>query len=273
MRWFFRRRLINLSWLILACVLLLFAYVVAESQLYITQFFTGWVLLATIFVLIALNLRKKLPMLPVGSVAAWVQLHIYLGLFGIVAYWVHTGTLVPNGFIEMALGVLFLLVTISGILGLILSRVLPQRLTRQGENVLYERILGFGAQMLREVEKLVMQAATEHNSTTIPEFYQSRLRSFFLKPRNFWAHVLQSKVPMHRLDRQIEAIEQYIDSDEKEILGGIAQLVEAKNGLDYQYAAQSLLKRWLFVHIPLTYAMLLLAIAHGVLVYAYGGAN
>lgn len=273
MRWFRRRHLINTFWLLLACCLLLFANYAAESQLYITQFFTGWVLLAAILGLIALNIRKKLPILPLGTVAAWVQLHIYLGLFGVVAYWLHTGTLVPNGFTEATLGVLFLLVTVSGILGLILSRVLPQRLTRQGENVLYERIPGFGAQLLREVENLVMQAASEHNSITIPEFYQSRLRSFFLKPRNFWAHVVQSKVPLHRLDRQMEAVERYLDTDEKEIMAGIAQRVEAKNGLDYQYAAQSLLKRWLFVHIPLTYAMLLLAIAHIVLVYAYGRAN
>ena len=262
-----------MSWLLLACGLLLFAGAVAESQLYITQFFTGWVLLAGILGLIALNLRKKLPILPVGSVAAWVQLHIYLGLFGIVAYWVHTGTLVPNGFIETLLGALFLLVSASGILGLMLSRVLPQRLTRQGEIVLYERIPGFAVQLLREVEKLVMQAASEHNSTAIPEFYRSRLRCFFLKPRNFWAHVLQSNVPLHRLDRQMAAVDRYLDAGEKEILEGIAQRVEAKNGLDYQYAAQSLLKRWLFVHIPLTYAMLLLAVAHIVLVYAYGGAD
>jgi len=272
MRWFFRRRLINTSWLLLGCVLLLFAFAVAKSQLYITQFFTGWVLLATILGLTALNLRKKLPILPLGTVAAWLQLHIYLGLFAIFAYWVHAGALVPGGFVEVALGALFLLVAVSGILGLILSRVLPQRLTRQGENVLYERIPGFGAQLLREVEELVMVAASEHNSTTIPEFYQSQLRAFFLKPRNFWAHVLQSSVPLHRLDRQMEAVKRYLDTNEKEIMQGIAQRVEAKNGLDYQYAAQSLLKRWLFVHIPLTYGMLLLAIAHVVLVYAFGGA-
>ena len=47
--------------------------------------------------------------------------------------------------------------------------------------------------------------------------------------------------------------------------------MKKKNELDYQYALQGVLKGWLFIHIPLTYGMLLLAITHLVLAYAFSG--
>ena len=41
--------------------------------------------------------------------------------------------------------------------------------------------------------------------------------------------------------------------------------------LPFQYASQRLLKLWLFVHIPLTYSLLVWTVAHIVLVFAYSG--
>ena len=48
---------------------------------------------------------------------------------------------------------------------------------------------------------------------------------------------------------------------------------ETKDQLDFHQAMQGLLKGWLFVHIPLTYALLLFALVHLVLVYAFSGAR
>jgi len=45
--------------------------------------------------------------------------------------------------------------------------------------------------------------------------------------------------------------------------------VIAKNNLDYQHALQMVLKGWLFVHIPLTYSLIVVAAVHGVLAYAF----
>jgi len=48
-------------------------------------------------------------------------------------------------------------------------------------------------------------------------------------------------------------------------------LVRQKDGLDYHYALQLVLKGWLFTHIPLTYSLLLLTLVHVVLVFAFSG--
>ena len=51
----------------------------------------------------------------------------------------------------------------------------------------------------------------------------------------------------------------------------IARLVREKDGLDYHHAHQLLLKIWLFVHIPLTYSLLLFILVHVVVVFAFFG--
>jgi peptidoglycan biosynthesis protein MviN/MurJ (putative lipid II flippase) len=51
----------------------------------------------------------------------------------------------------------------------------------------------------------------------------------------------------------------------------IAELVRQKDGLDYHHSLQLTLKLWLFVHIPLTYGLLIFSFVHIVLVYAYSG--
>ena len=49
----------------------------------------------------------------------------------------------------------------------------------------------------------------------------------------------------------------------------LGELLEAKRNLDFQLAGQRLLKLWLFVHIPLTYGLLVLVGAHVWLVLHY----
>jgi len=266
-----KRLLANTLFLLIACVLLFMADSLGQDRLYMTAFFSGWVLLGLLFGLSALQARKKLRMLPLGSVTGWLQLHIYGGLFSLVAFWVHARTLWPQGYMDISLALLFGLVALSGVIGLLLSRTLPRRLTRRGENLIFERIDGFRTQLWREVEELVLRAAREHGSSSIPDFYNRWLSPFFVKPRNFWAHIWESRAPVHRLAGEMSALDRYLNDAEREIMREVGLRVQTKHGLDYQYAAQSLLKRWLFVHIPLTYGLLGFALAHAVLAYAFRG--
>ena len=67
-------------------------------------------------------------------------------------------------------------------------------------------------------------------------------------------------------------LERYLDPVERRARDELVELVGLKDDLDYHYALQAVLKRWLFVHIPLTYAMLVLAGVHGFLAVAFSGA-
>jgi hypothetical protein len=54
-----------------------------------------------------------------------------------------------------------------------------------------------------------------------------------------------------------------------EILSQIRERVIAKNDLDFQYANLMLLRLWLFLHIPATYGLIIMAAIHVAVVYAF----
>jgi hypothetical protein len=99
----------------------------------------------------------------------------------------------------------------------------------------------------------------------------TRLQPYFHGPRNFYAHVVGSNEALIRMCREIGSLRRYLDNQGREFLNEIEWRVVAKDNLDHQYALQWLLKGWLLVHIPLTYSLILVAVVHAVLAYAFSG--
>ena len=242
------RALRNTAVLVILTVALLILNWVYGISLRDTSFLSGWLLLVGVGLLTAYNLRKKLPIMPLLSVSVWLQLHIYLGWLTIFLFLLHTSFRSPSGGFEIGLWLLFVAVAGSGIVGLALSRTLPNRLRRHGEPIIFERIPIFRAQLAREVGDLAMQSATQTASNTMAQYNASRLQPFFRGPR-------------------------YLDESGRETLDEIEWRVAAKDNLDQQYALQLLLKGWLFVHVPLTYSLILVAVVHAVLIYAFDGGS
>ncbi len=287
---FATRALRNTAVFVILAVALLILNWVYGISLRDTSFLSGWLLLVGVGLLTAYNLRKKLPILPLLSVSVWLQLHIYLGWLTIFLFLLHTSFRSPSGGFEIGLWLLFVAVAGSGVVGLALSRTLPNRLRRHGEAIIFERIPIFRAQLAREVGDLAMQSVTQTASNTIAQYYTSRLQPFFRGPRNVLAHIVGSNEAILRLRREIRSLERYLDEsgretleirslerylDEsgRETLDEIEWRVAAKDNLDQQYALQLLLKGWLFVHVPLTYSLILVAVVHAVLIYAFDGGS
>ena len=235
------------------------------------SFLSGWLLVVGVGLLVLYNVRKKLPFLPLIDASLWLQVHIYTGWLVIALFLLHTSFRLPNGALEIALWLLFVLVAGSGILGLALSRIIPNRLGRDRERIIFERIPVFRAALAREVEELAMRSVTGTSSNTIAQYYVTHLQPYFCGPRNFIGHLTGSNEALLRLSREIKSLEQYLNKEGREILDEIEWRVIAKDNLDHQHALQWLLKCWLFIHIPLTYSLILVAVAHAVLVYAFGG--
>ncbi len=173
----------------------------------------------------------------------------------------------PHGGLEISLAGLYLAVASSGLVGLGISRWLPPRLTAGGENLIYERIPALRQSLQQEVESLVEQSVASTHSSTIADFYGAKLRGYFARPRRMWAHWLGARQPIPGLLAEAEALDKFLDATEREIMAQITGLIYTKHNLDVQLAGQRLLKLWLFVHIPLTYALLLFAIVHGILAF------
>ncbi len=231
---------------------------------------TGWLLLAAFLVLALYNLRKKLPFLPLGAAASWLQLHLYLGLSAAVLFLLHTRAGLPEGRYELLLWLLSLGLFVTGALGLLLSRLAPPALTWHGERIVYERIPALRRRLADEVEALAAGSVEGTASGTIAGYHADVLKGYFAGPRHRRHHLVRSKRPLRHLTREIRTLERYLTAEGRATLSEIEERVVAKDNLDFQETWQGLLKLWLFLHIPLTYGALILIPLHVVLAYAFG---
>ena len=233
------------------------------------EFFDGWLLLGGVLFLTVFNIRKKLSMLPLGNARVWMRIHIYTGyvVFGIFA--LHAGLTLPKGALDTGLWIVFLFTALSGIAGAYLSKTVPLRLREAREPVLLERIGYFRRQLALETAEIAARSIEERGSLTISTFYADTLHDFMRRPRNFLGHLRRSNHGLAPILAGLDALERYVDDGGRETLGEIRERVMAKHDLDFQYANLMLLRLWLFVHVPATYGLLVLAAVHVSVVYAY----
>lgn len=265
---FAQRRLRNLSLAWLAAGALVLCDHLYRISLRDPAFFNGWILFGAMAFLTLLNLRKKVPVLPLLSASAWLQLHVYVGALCVVLFLVHSRFRVPNGLLETALWAGFAGLVVSGVIGLLLTRVLPARIGGTGERLIFERLPAFRAQLAAQVQELAIESVAVSGSSAIADFYGTRLAAYFRKPRNVLSHLIQRDAALRRLRSQLAELKHYQGARGQEILGQIGELIETKNQLDCQYSLQLALRAWLFFHIPLAYSVLLLSAAHVFLAYA-----
>ncbi|MDF1792699.1 MAG: hypothetical protein P1U88_12355 [Thalassobaculaceae bacterium] len=266
---FARRRIRNGTVAAAAAAVLVAVAHLAETTLHDTRFVTGWILLMLIAALALFELRRRIPVLPLGTASAWEQVHIYAGWFAVAVFLTHTGFGLPDGPFEAALWIPFVAVAISGTVGIWLNRVLPRRMRDHGARELYDRIAARRAEIAAEAQTLAIASARDTASITIADYYHKELSAYFQRPRNALSHLTGYHGHLRRQIQQIRSLHRYVDASGRVTLDRLCELVEAKDDLDYQYAAQSALRIWLFVHVPLAHALLLLMTVHAVLAYAF----
>lgn len=87
-----------------------------------------------------LGLRKKYPASPLGRVETWLKAHVWLGLLSFLLILCHTGFRWGEG-LSGVLMWLFVVITASGVWGLVLQAWLPRRMTELvTRETIYEQI-------------------------------------------------------------------------------------------------------------------------------------
>lgn len=268
MGFFARRRLVAVTLLVAAVLALIWGHRQLAPMMRQVAFLTGWALLAVCLFLTVYNARKKLPFLPLGNSRTWLQLHVYVGYFSFALFFAHTSWRWPTGWFEGTLAALFLAVALSGVVGLFWSRTVPRRLTARGGDVLFERIPIVRRQLADQAKELALKSVSATKSTAIADFYNSRLADFLGQPMHRWRHFFEGR-PLLALQAQIDDLSRFLNADQRAVLEEIARLVRQKDTLDYQHALQLSLRLWLFIHIPLTYSLLIFTALHVVLVFGF----
>ena len=271
LRFFARRRFLLILLLVVVCAIAWTIHHLYNISLHFTPVTTGLMLISTCLVLAFFNARKKLPFIPLFRASTWLQFHLYAGWFAVFIFLLHINGRWPDGIFETTLATMFTLVALSGVVGIIITRMIPGRLALHGENVMFERIPALRLKLQKDVEALVWKSVEETKSFTISEFYTARLKAYFGRPRNTVRHLFASKVPLQKLTSEVKLLERYMVANERAILADISECITAKDNLDAQTAGQGLLKYWLFVHIPLTFSLLILGLLHGLLAFSFAG--
>jgi hypothetical protein len=231
---------------------------------------TGWWLFAVMIFLGAFNARKKLSMLPLGNASTWLAWHVAGGFLTLALFWLHTASLWPTGLYERALAALFYALNFSGIVGWIMQRVYPRQLSDTGVEVIYERIPAEIAELREKAEALMLDCTRETGSDTLARHYLETLHWFFRQPQFFANHALfGGKKARAWYRQQCDAVRLYLNEAERNFLDQLTALAERKTEVDFHFAAQTLMKRWLLLHVPLTAIVMLLVVWHILLVHIY----
>jgi hypothetical protein len=72
---------------------------------------------------------------------------------------------------------------------------------------------------------------------------------------------------------EMQNVQRYLSEQERSACERLFALVRRKDDLDFQEARQKILKWWLFGHLGVSYALVLLAVLHGVLAHAFDGGS
>ena len=241
------------------------------------RYLDGWVLAGGMSVQLYFHIAIKAAQLSPKSAVRWRKFHIFLGYLLVAAFISHSDFSLPDTGFEWALWTGFVLVTLSGIFGAYLAWSLKAK-GRIDEGVSYDRIPTLCAQLARDVRAAV--AETDPAAAQIPlpgiphgawimDLYANHLRNFFEGPRNLTAHLIGSQRPLQRLTDEIDNLSHYVDQQSREKLATIKLLVVEKDRLDFARVYLGLNKAWLFVHVPFTYALTVLAVLHVLVVYAF----
>jgi hypothetical protein len=241
------------------------------------RYLDGWLLAGGMGLQLSFHIAIKTARLSPKSAARWRKLHIFMGYLLIAAFISHSDFSLPDTAFEWALWAGFVLVTLSGIFGTYLAWSLQ---TKHGidERVSYDLIPGRRAELARDVHAAVSKTDRAAAAIALPappyeawimDLYATHLRDFFQGQRNFAAHLIGSQRPLKQLTDEIDNLSRYVDQRSQEKLALIKTLVIEKDRLDFARVYLWLTKGWLFVHVPVTYALVVLTVLHVLVVYAF----
>ncbi|GJL79306.1 MAG: hypothetical protein NPINA01_22950 [Nitrospinaceae bacterium] len=230
---------------------------------------SGWFLFIVLVGLALFNIRKKLAIFPLANSSSWLSVHLLGGFLAVGIFWMHTGSLWPLGVYEKLLALLFYLTTVTGILGLVVQKSFPRRLTQSGGEYIYERIPMEIVAVQKQVKDLLLTCTEQTRRDTLATQYLEHLDWYFQQPRFFLSHVIGGKKSEAWLREQYSNIELTLSPQEKTFLQNLFTLANTKRSIDLHFALQSILKFWVLFHLPLAAALMTLALWHLLLVHVY----
>jgi hypothetical protein len=236
-----------------------------------------------------LGARKRVRAMRLGRAYWWTQGHVWFGLLAFPIILLHGGFKAQfwGGTLTQVIMWAFVAVWISGIVGLILQQIMPTRLLNHVPmETIYEQIDNIIRQLREEAATIVK--AVEEKPAEEPYEYdavpaglatavaparvgteaETKLSAFY---RVQVVPVLADRMPatatLARERPAAAAFAQLRDSMPpalKKSVEDLAEICEERRQLARQRRMHHVLHGWLFVHVPLSYGLMVLATIHAI---------
>ncbi len=258
--------------------------------------------IASAFMLFAglLGARKKVPIWRVGRAQAWMRGHLWLGFLSFPLIFFHSGFRFGVGLTRVLMW-LFLVVFVSGIVGAVLQHFMPKLTTQRIPlETIYEQIGRVRPQLVAEAQTLIDEAsaalagsvsqATEQQRAAsasagtiggltvasglqVDEGASIQLQEFFRREMQpYIAHGgarAMALADRNRSQGMFQQLRLLLPPNLHPAVDDLENICEEKRELDQQTQYHRILHGWLLVHIPASYALLVLGAVHAVMALRY----
>ncbi len=228
---------------------------------------------AIVFFEMALLPRKRLRGKRLGMTRVWMRWHIWLGLVCLPVVIVHAG-LGFGGPLSTATFVLFLLVTASGIWGLLMQQWLPQRILAEvPHETIASQIDYVGDYHAAEAARLVQALVTappeaESAEPTVIGTQAAELLAFLDQLLLPYLHIgKRSGSPLASLaegEQRFIRLRAAVPEVAVPVVDRLHELTDLRRQWDSQARMYFWLHNWLLIHLPLSVAMTTLMVLHAV---------
>ncbi len=266
----FARRRIRHTLVVLGVgMIALLLYLVGNLHLWRTRDLSGWMLAAVLAVPLLHHLRNRFPAWLLGNANKWLQFHIYAGWLALFLFFLHLAGHWPRGLNDGLLAVLFLLLSLSGLAGVVIQSWIPPRLAQQAEVVEVKTISHRRRNLEQQVLALLAEVHEHTGSPTLEIYYRQHLADFFADHRDVLSHLIESRTRRVARFRHLDTLNHILGEEDIPYLQRLRKLVYEKMDLDRQWAFQIPLYTWRRFHDPIVYALWLMLLNHIVLVYLF----
>ena len=227
-----------------------------------------------------LSLRKKLPIWRIGRTQSWMRGHLWLGALSLPLILLHAGFLFGHGLTSILMW-LFVVVYVSGVFGAYLQHTMPRRIMHDVPmETIYDQIGHVREQLLDEADTVVADACgslqvevpvaasgavalasvmrvAADDTAPLREFYVREMRAFVQAPSR--SHPLANETTSAGRFSRLRALVQPALAG---ALTDLENICEEERQLLRQEKMHGLLHSWLVIHVPLSFALMALAVVH-----------
>lgn len=220
-------------------------------------------------VLMYLGIRKRSYASRAGTLQGWVSAHVYLGLLTMLLIPMHAGFRFGWDVHTLAF-VLLSVVVFSGIAGVVLYRLIPSRLTQLEAGQQADTIDGEIGRLLAD-----MLALVKDKSDALVQIYKAEVASMQQVRPQGWSLLLRG-LDEDRLAVRSADLTRRVASIPPEDQGSfqiLSQLLLRKTQLEVTLRQQARLRNalqaWLYIHVPVSIAMVVSIGIHVLVVFLF----